>query len=42
MRTLTGKGLSLLRALTSIKNLFWEVVYATQEQNNIYDIPEPI
>ena len=40
MRTLTGKG-KALKALTSIKNLFWEVVYATQEQNNIYDIPEP-
>ena len=32
MGTLTGKRLFLLKALTLLRNLFWEVTSAIQEQ----------
>ena len=32
MGILTGKGLSLLNALTLLRNLFWEVTSVIQEQ----------
>ena len=32
MGTLTGKGLNLLNALALLRNLFWEVTSAIQEQ----------
>ena len=32
METLVGKGLSLLNALTLLRNLFWELTSTIQEQ----------